>query len=391
AIKRWQETKSNLWLLPAMTLSDGKNPASVALDRATEKITKNSPGWGHLITHRARHLIERGETKEAAQVLSQIDVNATHGHWSSNNQLRGLQLTVAENLNDFVHFAPRSAFVSSEFEWDKDIYVEKGPSDYTPKFLDTDGAWVINNNLPLNTLMELIENEQFPKDLSRQVSAAGWARAVILKRKKLGNYFAQKLSILAPEMRPLLQSYLTDDKPEESFRSGIFAILHAPTITPFIGNGYQHTKLYTKEEGYGDNWWGAKSNDQKTPDCYNGNAHLTWEPPKNIMGQELLFSLEIPWEKWTFPPIQTRETAGQEMKLIKSTGASSVFMGNTILEWAKKSPDDPRIPEALHLFVKMTRNTCNSDKVSMLSMTAFRLLHKKYAQTEWAQKTKIHF
>jgi hypothetical protein len=61
------------------------------------------------------------------------------------------------------------------------------------------------------------------------------------------------------------------------------------------------------------------------------------------------------------------------------------------LAWAAARPDDPRLPEALHLAVRATRYGCTGEQTSAFSKQAFQLLHRRFPKSEWAAKTKYHF
>ncbi len=62
-----------------------------------------------------------------------------------------------------------------------------------------------------------------------------------------------------------------------------------------------------------------------------------------------------------------------------------------VLAWAKASPDDQRIPEALHYVVRATRYGCGDDKTSSYSKQAFQLLHSRYPKSEWTKRTPYFY
>lgn len=62
-----------------------------------------------------------------------------------------------------------------------------------------------------------------------------------------------------------------------------------------------------------------------------------------------------------------------------------------VLAWAKHTPDDRRVPEALYLAVRSTRYGCTNEKTTQFSKQAFQLLHKQYPQSPWAQQTKYWY
>jgi hypothetical protein len=63
------------------------------------------------------------------------------------------------------------------------------------------------------------------------------------------------------------------------------------------------------------------------------------------------------------------------------------WLNERALAWAKKLPDDPRIPEALHFAVIAEK--VGGEKG--LGKTCFKLLHDRYRSSPWAGKTPIHY
>jgi hypothetical protein len=64
------------------------------------------------------------------------------------------------------------------------------------------------------------------------------------------------------------------------------------------------------------------------------------------------------------------------------------LLAERVVAWANRSPDDPRVPKALHFAVRATRYGCADDSTTEYSRRAFRLLHKRYPNSEWAKRTK---
>jgi TolA-binding protein len=61
------------------------------------------------------------------------------------------------------------------------------------------------------------------------------------------------------------------------------------------------------------------------------------------------------------------------------------------VNFARAHPDDPRVPEALHLAVRSTRLGCTDDQNTKHSKAAFQLLHRNYPRSDWAAKTKYWY
>jgi len=83
--------------------------------------------------------------------------------------------------------------------------------------------------------------------------------------------------------------------------------------------------------------------------------------------------------------------AKKEWEKLSSLGTAPNYLCHQVIEWAQRNPEDPRVPEALHLAVKSTRYGCTDPDTSQLSKTVFQLLHKRYSRSNWARKTKYWY
>lgn len=86
-----------------------------------------------------------------------------------------------------------------------------------------------------------------------------------------------------------------------------------------------------------------------------------------------------------------RAAAAKEWSALQSLPAAPSWLGRETVAWAKAHPNDPRVPEALHLVVRATRYGCNDADSGKYSRQAFTLLHKRYPNSPWARKTPFWF
>jgi hypothetical protein len=82
-----------------------------------------------------------------------------------------------------------------------------------------------------------------------------------------------------------------------------------------------------------------------------------------------------------------RAEADKELASIASQPAAPSWLGQQAIAFAKSHPNDPRVPEALHLVVRATRSGCPDAKPQDVSRQAFALLHSKYPDSPWTKKT----
>ena len=79
------------------------------------------------------------------------------------------------------------------------------------------------------------------------------------------------------------------------------------------------------------------------------------------------------------------------MKKFAALPAGPDWLGAQTIAYARAHPEDPRVPEALHLVVRATRYGCKDGNTGDFSKRAFELLHRRYATNEWAKKTPFWY
>jgi len=93
-----------------------------------------------------------------------------------------------------------------------------------------------------------------------------------------------------------------------------------------------------------------------------------------------------------FLPADERSTGEKEARALCDAAPNAVnHLSSTAIAWARAHPQDPRVPEALHLAVRTTRYGPADKSSSPLSKEAFDLLHRRYPNSDWAKKTKYWY
>ena len=83
------------------------------------------------------------------------------------------------------------------------------------------------------------------------------------------------------------------------------------------------------------------------------------------------------------------ETEWKQIRAAEPWGAT--YLARQTLDWARKHPDDPRLPEALHRAVQASRYRCTDADTGKYSQQAFDLLHRKYPKSSWTARTKYWY
>jgi hypothetical protein len=86
-----------------------------------------------------------------------------------------------------------------------------------------------------------------------------------------------------------------------------------------------------------------------------------------------------------------KAAAKQQWSTLGALGAAPNYIAHNVIQWANRTPADPRVPEALHLAVTATRYGCTDKNSGRWSKAAFDLLHRKYPNSSWAKKTSYWF
>ena len=140
-------------------------------------------------------------------------------------------------------------------------------------------------------------------------------------------------------------------------------MLKTPGAQPYIKEGFGRLTAAHRIDNFRDNWWCAF----KPPSTENGTGSLD------------------------FLSEADKAKAKDEVARLAGLPVGANYLAAQAVEWAKRSPKDPRVPEALHLAVRATRYGCTDQETGKYSREAFRLLHAKYPKSEWATKTKYWY
>ena len=194
-----------------------------------------------------------------------------------------------------------------------------------------------------------------PVHLRQELALATWVRAVLLDNEKIGEALVPVLTNLMPDLKEDLTAYRSAKNQEARKFAAVFLLLKLPGARPYIGEGLSRQTPFNQVDSYRDNWWDCRGGGGATPDVVD----FLDETQKAAARQEL----------------------GKPRPSVDATF-------RLVIEWAKKHPNDPRVPEALHRAVKSARYGCTSGE---LSRQAFQLLHKRYPNSSWAKKTKYWY
>ncbi len=368
ALRKWEQTASMPWLIASLSKVSAKD-AKPDLIKAALAIKPDSPAFLTANAHLTRLFLASGQQMEAKKRLDFLLNNPGSIQPSAKNYFLQQRMLLASNLDEFLKFAQRSP---AAFSWDyegRELPAEAGDNKdmkvWQGRFLfDTDATQAMNERLPLSVLKAATAKKVLPDYLRQRVALAAWTRAALLEDSEQSKALAPVVSGFYPELKPYLDSYLLASTAQERKATALYILLKFPALRPLVDpiTGQTMSRDLSKIDNYRGNWWCA----QETKDSSSTDS-------VNFLNA-------------------TQESAGKrEHDQIAALGPAPNYLSHQTVEWAKRTPNDYRVPEALHLAVRSTRYGCSDKQTGRLSKEAFDLLKTRYASSPWAKKTKYWF
>jgi tetratricopeptide (TPR) repeat protein len=385
SLGRWEATHSDPWLIATLSHADAKNAQAGELIAQAMKVQPSAPAFASARFHAVRLLIESGKTDEARTILDQLLKNhKVRFDDSSFNLLMSKRMLVATTLDEFLTYAAR---VPAAISWNDDgrevpaddetVSAEMKDIKGQPRF-DYDAGLAFNEQIPISLLKTAAKSTTLPTSLRRDLAQAVWLRAAILGDTKTADELVPVLTALIPELSTLVNEYLSATTPQAKKFAAIYAWLKFPGLEPVVDIGIGRRTPLQEQDMYRDNWWcGASFYSAEAKD----ESEVEGAPSFTARNTHALLFLSA----------GDKAAAERENKARHASGAAPNYISQQVIEWANRTPADPRAPEALHLAVKTTRFGCTNQESSRWSKAAFDLLHRKYPNTTWAKKTPYWF
>jgi hypothetical protein len=392
SLQKWRQTSSVPWLVAALSKVEAGDAKAAALLEAAGKVNPQSAAFASVSFQSIRLLNESGRGGEARQklddLLTKYSRNLPH---SALNLFLAQRLKLATNLYEFLTYAQR---VPAGFSWDEDG--REQPEDISQNddlkafadgraLFDVDAAMILNQKLPLSVLKNAATSNALPEHLKRDLVQATWLRAVLLDDEETAVELVPALKSLVPAMSAYLDDYLTAKRGDARRFAAIYTWLKFPGLEPNVDSGLGRSLLQLDEQDpFRDNWWcSAALNTESTADANKTETEVK-EAAKAFTAQSVTDSP-------LFLDQSQRAAALKEHGRLAAFGAAPNYLCRQVIAWAQKNPDDPRVPEALHLAVKSTRYGCPDQETGAASKAAYQLLHKRYPASPWAKKTPYWF
>lgn len=354
AVARFLERPSSLARLVAALGVRPFDPAvGERIEQAARQVPPSSPAYLAVSYRRALRLAESGRHADARTLLDGLLAAPDSLSASDRNALRRLRATVAESLPEFVRYMlmPR---VGDSFDGMEGPLSHFPPRDPGLDELPPEALYVLNSGVPPQGWAELARTESVPAHWRRLLTLSGFARAVVDGDEDMARAFAQQASALDPRVAEDLRGYLEAREADERRFAAAWSLLRRPAVGYDLGLRFGAPEELDRFRG---NWWCGGS-DVTVP----GSSYRP-----RFLGDG---------------PALTRRVPAQP---------AAVFLGDLVLDHARRRPGDARVPEALHGVVRATRFGCGLGENGRVSRAAFELLHRRYPASEWTRRTPYWF
>ena len=388
AFSRWEVTGSTAWLVAALTKAKPTDSTTGQLLAGAARIPHASPAYPTVAFHRIRLLIATRQLQAARPELDSI----LSRPGSARNLFLATRMRLARTFGEFLRDAPRAP-IGSETEG---IEWRNPPATKPSPLFDADSAALFNGKLPLSLFLQAVTSKHLSPALRRDVALAGWVRAVLLDENAVAKSLVPAAMELAPELRSDLSDFLSANGSKEV---AAFIILKHPGMRPWVTAGYPRgvrmaspgaigsTLALDRIDEYRDNWWYSLATDSGEAKWWINHFRLRAEIPKPL---QMLYPSGV--SEWPdFLSAEQKSAAESEWKRLSSLPTAPNYLAMQVAGWARRAPGDPRIPAALHQAVRATRYGCTDDATGKYSREAFDLLHRNYANTDWAKRTPHWF
>ncbi len=384
ALERWQTKRTDPWLVAVLSKLGSQQPKASEMISQALNVKLTAAAFHSARFHAARLLMESGKYDEARALLDQLLKNSiAQLDQSSFNLITSRRMLVATTLDDFLIHVARNPAAYSWNDDGRELPVEDKTSAEVndPKFktrFDYDAGDSFNLLFPLPVLKQAVLSNRLPAPLRADLAQAVWLRAVLLGDLKTADEVVPTLRTLLPELSPLLDEYVSATTPQTKKFSAFYAWLKSPGLEPVVDIGVGRTTKIQEQETYRDNWW-CRAAFPPT----EGEGESTNDAPLSFTSRAVHPLLFLS---------NAQKIAGErEANALNQLGAAPNYFAREAIQFANRMPNDPRMPEALHLAVKTTRYGCTDKETGRWSKAAYDLLHRKYPNSTWAKKTPYWF
>jgi hypothetical protein len=412
ALERWRQTRSLPWLVAAVSHNDLLDKHNSDLRAAASKISPQSPAYLTAQFYCIDALIRAHQKSTARKQLSAIMARKDLPPSAANmfrHQKRCTSQSVAQCLQDQFEYAVEEAATANTAQLPNHWYaIESRPNYYkcAPTVADCLLTEDMNTSLPQSYWLTLARNKSLAAPLRARIVRVAWLRAKLLGKEC-------DLDDLLLQFYPGLKKKMAEYKNAAVGPAKDFAlanlVLSNYGMSPYLGAGVErHGDKMDEFDYYHANFWIPEDPHPKKVKATAEEEARVWPGEGDDEGTFFLGSDEVKnmLRSYSKPIIRNFLTSSEkkeveeEQKLIFKNHPSR-FFGETIFNWCKTNPGDPRLPWLLYVIVKIPR-WCEPDVDSVYTDSGLRmeskysrqahlLLHKNYPNDKWTKKAPVWY
>ncbi len=331
ALERWRQTKSPAWLVAALEATAVNNAAAEELIAAARALKPDESAYATAVDLGLQ--METRRSADAAREWADLAL-ASHQPADARNSFLARRQLLARHWSEFLRYAPREPVAANVVVFDAPLgdwglEIGKGAQ------FAADSAELFNHTVPLTRWVDAARSPLLPPNLQMEVAQAGWARAIVLGRQAEARALAGWLAALKPELAVRLREYLAQTNPAAANFAAIFLMLRDPGFDLRFGKAGRERPRSTRSTSFRDNWWNLQPGN---PDFPRRRSSRSGESPTAFL-----------------PPAERAQGEKEAAELFASAETAPDYLCQQTLDWARRHPQDPRVPEALHLAVRATR------------------------------------
>jgi hypothetical protein len=362
SLEQWKNGHQLPWLVAALTSASPDSPNIDEILADAEAIPPTSVAYLTVRYHMARLTnddktairIVDGVLKWPQEALSRQDANA----------FRRIALARATTIYEFARFAPRESTMP--------IY------GVSPN-IDLDSVSIFNEGLPLDELVRIFSMKHLPEKFHRELMGVIWTRSFVLKRWDVIRRLAPQVKVLIPESVDLVNDMLKESNKTKRQAIGAMLLARYPGIVGNVTANITYSEKLNEfalpnmhrsmsQDGERKNWWCFFSSD-----IYWGSNG--WETASDISPPKFL-------SKKSIEALKT-----ERQKLLAIPNATD-YLSKIVMNWARATPRDPRLPQALYMLIRSSRGGCIQHPNSR---QMFMHLHKYFPNNRWTKITRVYY
>jgi hypothetical protein len=411
ARERWASGRDPAWLVAALSLVSPGDEAAAALAADAARIEAGEPGWASAQYHHIR-LTLAGADPAATRARLDALLSRPDSTLSERNMFTAIRAQVAADLDDFARFALRRPYCAAIYgeclsggdSWGGEGMLARRGAEWVGLGPD---ARAILDRLPLAERIAFSRNPALPAELRLDVALTGFARAVQLQDERAIGTLAADLALLLPQLRRDWRAIAAlPPGPARRFAE-FYVMAKIPGLRTDLDR-FGYTRPQGNEPDFQGHWvdWlivprgaapAAPAVAAPALGRYAGDDYWQEEEPDLTCLANCgagAFPLHLPR---FVAALQGRAAAERAHFIADSSdleGAPRALPAGTLSAWdealsyARAHPRDPRSPELLYRLIRVARWGGNHDH---LGRRAFRLLHARYAGSDWARRSPYYF